>query len=64
MQAGTLDIKAQGRFLNEVARVIGQRTLRTTLSQVLSPINSTNLRQAYASPEQGMVIGKVVLKGF
>lgn len=60
----TADVAEQGYLLNEVARLIDQRTLRTTLSQVLSPINSANLRQAHALLEQGSVIGKLVLKDF
>lgn len=60
----TADINAQGHLLNEVARLIDQRTLRTTVSQVLCPINSANLRNAHALLEQGRVIGKVVLKDF
>ena len=60
----TADIKEQGHLLNEVARLVDQGTLRTTLSQVLSPINSANLRKAHALLEQGSVIGKLVLKDF
>lgn len=60
----TADMQEQGNLLNQVARMIDQKTLVTTLSQVLSPINAANLRQAHATLETGRVIGKIVLKDF
>jgi NADPH2:quinone reductase len=60
----TADMQEQGKLLDQVARLIDQKTLVTTLSQVLSPINAANLRQAHATLETGRVIGKIVLKDF
>ncbi|PFH12107.1 zinc-binding alcohol dehydrogenase family protein [Collimonas sp. PA-H2] len=60
----TADMQEQGNLLDQVARLIDQKTLVTTLNQVLSPINAANLRQAHATLETGRVIGKIVLKDF
>jgi NADPH2:quinone reductase len=60
----TADMQEQGNLLDRVAQLIDQKTLITTLSQVLSPINAANLRQAHATLETGRVIGKIVLKDF
>jgi NADPH:quinone reductase len=60
----TADMQEQGDLLNQVARLIDQQTIVTTLNQVLSPINAANLRQAHATLETGRVIGKIVLKDF
>ncbi|WP_211441537.1 zinc-binding alcohol dehydrogenase family protein [Collimonas humicola] len=60
----TADMQEQGKLLDQVARLIDQKTLVTTVSQVLSPINAANLRQAHAMLETGRVIGKIVLKDF
>jgi len=60
----TADMQEQGNLLDEVARLIDAKVLVTTVNQVLSPINATNLRQAHAALEAGHVIGKIVLKDF
>ncbi|NKI69173.1 zinc-binding alcohol dehydrogenase family protein [Collimonas pratensis] len=60
----TADMQEQGKLLDQVAQLIDQKTLVTTVSQVLSPISAANLRQAHATLETGRVIGKIVLKDF
>jgi NADPH2:quinone reductase len=60
----TADMQEQGKLLDQVARLIDQKALVTTLNQVLSPISAANLRQAHAMLETGRVIGKIVLKDF
>lgn len=60
----TPDMVQQYVLLTEVARLIDQGILRTTLQQVLSPINAQNLRRAHAMIESGSTIGKIVLKDF
>ena len=60
----TADMDQQGKLLNEIARLIDHGTLKTTVGQVLSPINAANLRAAHAALEAGHVIGKIVLKDF
>lgn len=61
---GTPDMEGQGLLLGEVARLVDEGRLRTTLTQALSPINADNLRQAHALIESGRAMGKVVLKGW
>ncbi|SON56683.1 Zinc-type alcohol dehydrogenase-like protein [Hartmannibacter diazotrophicus] len=60
----TADMDEQGRLLNEVAALIDAGKIRTTLSQVLSPINAANLKAAHAIIESGKAKGKIVLEGF
>ncbi|MFC5476345.1 zinc-binding alcohol dehydrogenase family protein [Paraherbaspirillum soli] len=60
----TADMQEQGNLLDEVARLVDSKIIHTTVTQVLSPINAANLRQAHAALEAGHVIGKIVLKDF
>lgn len=60
----TPDMAQQNLLLSEISRLIDQGILRTTLQQVLSPINAEILRQAHAMIESGGTIGKIVLKDF
>lgn len=60
----TEDMIEQGRLLEEIGRLVGSGQLRATGSEVLSPINAANLREAHARLEAGHVIGKLVLKDF
>jgi NADPH2:quinone reductase len=54
----------QGRLLGEVARLVDEGKLKTTLTERLSPINAANLKTAHALLESGAARGKVVLEGF
>lgn len=60
----TADMAEQGKLLNEVSRLIDAGSIRTTVTEVLSPINAANLRKAHAAIESGRTKGKVVLEGF
>ncbi len=60
----TPDMIAQHKLLTEVARLVDAGTLRTTLGEVIGPINAVNLRRAHAQLEGGRTIGKLVLSGF
>ncbi|MDX3772574.1 zinc-binding alcohol dehydrogenase family protein [Chromatiaceae bacterium AAb-1] len=60
----TPDIQAQHQLLSDLSRLIQQGQVKTTLKQVLGPINARNLRQAHALLESGKSIGKVVLEGW
>jgi NADPH2:quinone reductase len=60
----TADIDAQGKILNEVARLVDTGMLRSTLAEQLGSINAANLRKAHALIESGRAKGKVVLEGF
>jgi NADPH:quinone reductase len=60
----TPDMGAQGEALNEVARLVDEGEIRTTLAETLRPINAANLKRAHALIESGRAKGKIVLEGF
>jgi zinc-binding alcohol dehydrogenase family protein len=60
----TADIAEQGRLLNEVARLVDEGRLRTTLGEHYGAIDAGNLRRAHALIESGRAKGKIVLEGF
>lgn len=60
----TDDMIEQHHLLSEVARLIDEGVLESTLMKTLSPINAENLRAAHAQVEQGNMIGKLVLEGW
>jgi zinc-binding alcohol dehydrogenase family protein len=60
----TADLDEQARLLNAVARLVDEGKVRTTLNQVLRPIDPANLKQAHALIESGRSKGKIVLEGF
>lgn len=60
----TNDMIAQHNLLDEVARLIDEGVLKTTLDKVLGKINAANLRQAHAQLESGRSTGKLVLEGW
>lgn len=57
----TADMHLQGELLAEVAELVDAGRLRTTLNQVLTPINLANLITAHSQIEAGRTIGKIVL---
>lgn len=57
----TADMHQQGELLAEIAELVDAGRLRTTLNQVLTPINLTNLITAHSQIEAGRTIGKIVL---
>ena len=60
----TPDMIAQHRLLNDVAAMIDDGIVVTTLAREFAPINAANLRAAHALIESGRSIGKVVLEGW
>lgn len=60
----TDDMIAQHRLLSEVARLVDAGKLRTTVSDVLGPINAANLRRAHELIESNRTKGKMVLEGW
>jgi len=60
----TTDMSAQGELLNEVARLVDDGTIRTTLGENFGLINAANLKRAHALIESGRARGKIVLEGF
>lgn len=61
---GTPDMAAQHRLLSEVAGLVDEGLLRTTLGANLGAITVDNLKRAHAMLESGASIGKVVLEGW
>ncbi len=60
----TPDMIEQHRLLSYVAQEIDAGRLRTTVSEILSPINASNMRYAHEMVESGTARGKIVLEGF
>lgn len=60
----TPDMIEQHKLLNALADLIDTGVIRTSLNQVLSPINAANLRQAHRQIESGKTIGKIVLENW
>lgn len=60
----TDDMIAQHKLLDDVASLIDNGVLRTTLDKVLGKINAANLKQAHALLEGGRSTGKLVLEGW
>jgi NADPH:quinone reductase-like Zn-dependent oxidoreductase len=60
----TPDMIAQHDALERIARLVDARSLRTTLTIELGPINAATLRRAHAMVEDGHMTGKVVVAGF
>jgi zinc-binding alcohol dehydrogenase family protein len=60
----TADIIQQHKLLTEVAGLVDDGLVKTTLGRNLGKISAANLRQAHALLESGTTIGKIVLEGF
>ncbi|MFK8033738.1 MAG: zinc-binding alcohol dehydrogenase family protein [Hyphomicrobiales bacterium] len=60
----TPDMVEQHRLLNYVANEIDAGRIRSTLNEIFTPINASNMRAAHALVETGNARGKVVVHGF
>jgi len=60
----THDLIRQHEILNQVAQLVDDGLIKTTLNQHLGRINAEHLKQAHAMLESQQVIGKIVLEGF
>ena len=60
----TADMGQQGRLLSDVATLVEERRIRSTMRENFGPVNAANLRRAHAHVESGTAIGKAVLSGF
>jgi NADPH2:quinone reductase len=60
----TPDMIDQHNLLNYVAGEIDAGRIRTTLSEVLTPINAENIRAAHTLIETGQAKGKIVIENF
>jgi zinc-binding alcohol dehydrogenase family protein len=60
----TPDLVVQHRILDELARLVDNQVLRTTMTADLGAINAANLKRAHALIESGSARGKTVLSNF
>ena len=60
----TTDIEQQSQLLHQVAELVDNRKIKTTLNQTLGIINTQNLKLAHELIESGRAKGKIVLEGF
>lgn len=60
----TPDMIEQHNILNEVAKLIDQGLIKTTVGEHFGAINAENLRKAHALLESHKAKGKIVLEGF
>lgn len=60
----THDMAEQGRLLAKVAQAVDEGHVRSTLAELVGPINATTLRAAHAQQESQRQRGKLVLQGF
>ena len=60
----TTDIEQQSQLLHQVAELVDNHTIKTTLNQTLGKINAKNLKLAHELIETGRAKGKIVLEGF
>lgn len=60
----TRDMAAQHRLLTEVASLIDQQVIKSTLGEHYGPITAENLQKAHTLLETGRAVGKIVLEGF
>lgn len=61
---GTPDMIKQHEILTKISDMIDSNVLKTTVNEVLTPINVENIRKAHAMLEEGKTIGKIVLDRF
>ncbi|MDH1520343.1 zinc-binding alcohol dehydrogenase family protein [Acinetobacter johnsonii] len=60
----TTDIEQQSQLLHQVAELVDNHRIKTTLNQTLGKINAKNLKLAHELIESGRAKGKIVLEGF
>lgn len=57
----TPDMIEQQQLLNNIARLVDQEVITTTVNKIIKPINAANLRHAHELLERGDAIGKITL---
>ena len=60
----TPDMAEHARMLGEIARLVDEGKIRTTMTDRFSPIDAENLRRAHAIIESEKSRGKIVLAGW
>ncbi|AVL00287.1 zinc-binding alcohol dehydrogenase family protein [Pediococcus inopinatus] len=59
----TDDMDSQGKILHQVAKLLDQKEVRSTLTLTLKGINAQTLRRAHELVESNKMIGKIVVTG-
>jgi len=60
----TEDMQKQSELLNEVSKLVDEGKIKTTVTEVISPINAENLKRVHQQIESSTTKGKIVLHGF
>jgi zinc-binding alcohol dehydrogenase family protein len=60
----TADMDSQGKILNDVAQLVDQELIKTTLKENFGTINAANINRAHELLASGLSRGKIVLTGF
>ena len=60
----TPDMIEQHNILNQLAQLIDEGKIQSTLAEKLEPITAANLREAHKKVESGKTMGKIVLANF
>jgi zinc-binding alcohol dehydrogenase family protein len=60
----TADMQEQHNLLNDVAGLVDEGVLKTTVGESFGAINAANVARAHAALEARRTIGKIVLSGF
>ena len=60
----TPDMSKQGKLLEDVAALVDQGAVRSTMTENIGKINASNLKKVHARIESGSAVGKIVLEGF
>ena len=60
----TPDMARQGEILDDLARALDDGRLRSTLREIVGPIDAKHLREAHRRVETGHMCGKLALEGF
>lgn len=60
----TEDMAKQSELLNEVSKLVDEGKIKTTVTEIISPINAENLKRVHQQIESGTTKGKIVLQGF
>jgi NADPH:quinone reductase len=60
----TPDMIEQHNLLEDLTKFVDEGLVKTTLTELLEPINAANMRKAHAKVESGKTIGKIVLANF
>ncbi|AHE68123.1 zinc-binding alcohol dehydrogenase family protein [Legionella oakridgensis ATCC 33761 = DSM 21215] len=60
----TPDMMRQHEILEQIAKLVDEGKIKTTMAECMGLINAVNLKKAHALIESGLARGKIVLSGF